>query len=385
MGRSSGLIPSHFSETGGAMISASVSSLKHSSSDRRQGERRSTPDLAAYLWIGTLPKPAGVRDISSTGVYLLTRERWNPGDLVSLTLQRRGPLEGGFDRRVAVQARAVRWGEDGIAMSFVLPAGMDLRLWESPLKSSAEQTAPEDILREFRLAGALAFLSRISPTAIEEGGRLLREGLSNFRVASALEILLNAERMLSFAANADRLRAPASIVLRILEDGSWADAESTQHLWAGLLVTSCSQGGRDESNLSFVNLLCQLTSSHVRLLGVACTKATKFMAGLERISSRPITLTGKQMSEITGSRDLIRIQRDLEYLTDLGLLTTSSQTRAFTPVDGTEIAPTSLGLQLFARCSGHRGAAQEFYGVHGVTPLRTTSEPEALPRDKTLR
>ncbi len=366
------------------MNSASAS-LKHSPADRRRGERRNSPELAAYLWIGTLPKPASVRDISSTGVYLLTRERWAPGDLVSMTLQRRGPLEGSFDRRVAVQARAVRWGDDGIGMSFVLPTGVDLRLWESPLKSAAEQTEPEDILHEFRLASALAFLERISPSASDEAGRLLREGLSNFRVASALEILLNAERMLSFSANIDRLRAPASIVLRILEDGSWADAESTQHLWAGLLTTSCSLGGRDESNLSFVNLLCQLTSSHVRILGVACTKATKFMAGLERISSRPITLSGKQMSEITGSRDLIRIQRDLEYLSDLGLLNTNSHTRAFTPVDGTEIAPTSLGLQLFARCSGHRGAAQEFYGVPGSSTTRSVGERELPVPDRTLR
>jgi len=362
---------------------ASVSSLKHSPPDRRRSERRTSPELAAYLWIGTLPKQASVRDISSSGVYLLTRERWAPGDVVSMTLQRRGPLEGSFDRRVAVQARAVRWGDDGIGLSFVLPSGMDLRLWESPLKSASEQTEPEDILREFRVASALAFLHRISPAAGDEVGRLLREGLSNFRVASALEIALNAERMISFAPNADRLRAPASIVLRILEDGSWADAESTQHLWAGLLTTSCSLSGRDESNLSFVNLLCQLTSSHVRILSVACTKATKFMAGLERLTSRPITLSSKQMTEITGSRDLIRIQRDLEYLSDLGLLTTNSQSRSLTPIEGTEIAPTSLGLQLFARCSGHRGAAQDFYGVSQIR--RLPGEPELLTPDKAPR
>jgi hypothetical protein len=365
------------------MNSASGFSLKHSPPDRRRGERRTSPELAAYLWIGTLPKQASVRDISSTGVYVLTRERWSPGDTVSMTLQRKGPLEGSFERRVAVQARAVRWGDDGIGMSFVLPTGMDLRLWQSPLKSASEQTEPEDILREFRVASALAFLQRISPGAIDEASRLLREGLSNFRVASALEIALNAERMLSFAPNADRLRAPSSTVLRILEDGSWADAESTQHLWAGLLTTSCTMSGRDESNLSFVNLLCQLTSSHVRILSVACTKATKFMAGLERISSRPITLSAKQMSEITGSRDLIRIQRDLEYLSDLGLLTANRQSTSFTPIEGTQIAPTSLGLQLYARCSGHRGAAQEFYGVSTSQLPGSPGEPELSIIDKT--
>jgi hypothetical protein len=347
------------------MTFSSSASQKHLPPDRRRSERRTSPDLAAYLWIGTLAKPAGVRDISSTGVYLLTRERWNPGDVVSMTLQRRGPLEGSFDRRVVVQARAVRWGDDGIGMCFVLPSGMDLRLWESPLKSSAEQTQPEDILQEFRVAGALAFLNRVAPGAIDEISRLLREGLSNFRVASAMNIALTAEKMLSFSEHPEQMRAPENVVLRILEDGSWADAESTQHLWAGLLATCCSPSGTDESNLVFVNLLCRLTSMHVRVLTAACTKSTKFIGGVEKISSRPVTLTAREMMQITGCRDLVRIQRDLEYLSELGLLKTAVRNQSFSPIEGTEISPTSLGLQLFARSNGHRGAAQDFYGVPG--------------------
>jgi hypothetical protein len=354
------------------------SAQKHLPPDRRRSERRNSPDLAAYLWIGSLPRPAGIRDISSTGVYLLTRERWAPGDTVSMTLQRRGPLEGNFDRRVVVKARAVRWGDDGIGMSFVLPDGMDLRLWESPLKNTAEQTQPEDILQEFRMAGAIAFLSRISPDVVDDVRRLLREGLSNFRVASAMEITLTAERMLSFGANPERMRAHRTLVLRILEDGSWADAESTQHLWAGLLATCCTPSGKDESNLTFVNLLCQLTSAHVRLLTAACTKSAKFMAGVERISSRPVTLTAREMMQITGCRDLIRIHRDLEYLSDLGLLKTIVKTQSFSPIEGTELAPTGLGLQLFARCNGHRGATQEFYGVAGSSSADAAGSPEVL-------
>jgi PilZ domain-containing protein len=367
------------------MTLATGSSLKHSPQDRRRSERRISPELAAYLWIGTLPQQAGIRDISSTGVYVVTRERWTPGDVVSMTLQRKGPLEGNFERRVAVQARAVRWGDDGIGMSFVLPAGTDLRLWESPLKSSAEQNEPEDILREFRMAGALAFLSRIAPEATDDVARLLREGLSNFRVASAMAIVLIAEKMISFASNPEKMRAPASIVLRIVEEGSWADAEPTQHLWAGLLATSCSLSGRDESNLAFVNLLCKLTSTHVRILSAACTKATKFMAGLERISSRPITLTARDMTQITGSRDMIRIHRDLEYLSELGLLSTNVQTQSFSPIETIDVAPTSLGLQLFARCSGHRGAAQEFYGVSRSRLPRIPGEPEFVVSEETKR
>jgi PilZ domain len=348
------------------------SSHRNAQPDRRRAERRTSPELAAYLWNGSLQQQAAIRDISATGLYLLTRERFAPGDTISLTLQRRGPLEGNFERRVAVAARAVRWGEDGIAFSFVLPPGMDLRLWQSPLKSSAEQTEPEDILREFRMAGALAFIARLCPNASDDFRRLMREGLSNYRVASAIEIASRAERLLSFGQNADKMRAPSNLVLRVLEDGSWADAEATQQLWAGLLATSCTLSGRDDSNLVFISLLSQLTASHVRILTAACTKGSKFMSGLERLSSRPIKLAAPDLMQITGTRDMIRILRDLEYLVDLGLLTTSVKSASFSPLEGIQLAPTSLGLQLFARCHGHRGATEDFYGVP-LAPLSDVS------------
>jgi hypothetical protein len=359
----------------GTMNLSGSSSQKHPQSDRRRAERRNSPELAAFLWTGTRQKQAMVKDISSTGVFLLTKERWDPGDMVSLTLQRRGPLEGNYDRRVAVQASAVRWDEDGVALSFIFPSGMDLRLWQSPLKSSAEQTEPEDIMREFRLAGAIAFLVRTCPSATDEIKRLLRERLSSYRVASAIEIALRAERLLSFGQSPEKMQAPPNLVLRILEDGSWADAESTQQLWGGLLSTSNSLSGKDESNLVFIDMLSQLTATHVRLLTAACTKASKYVSsGLERISSRPITITAQEMMQITQTRDPLRINRDLEHLSDLGLLKLTSKSATFSPLEGMEITPTSLGLQLFARCNGHRGATQEFYGVQVPPNAEAPSE-----------
>jgi hypothetical protein len=204
----------------------------------------------------------------------------------------------------------------------------------------------------------------------------MREGLSNYRVASAIEIALRAERLLAFGANAERLRAPSNLVIRIIEDGSWADAESTQQLWAGLLATSCTLSGRDDSNLVFISLLSQLTAPHTRILTAACTKAAKYMSSMERLSSRPIVLSASEMMQITGTRDLIRIHRDLEYLVDLGLLTTSVKSASFSPLEGTALTPTSLGLQLFARCHGHRGATEDFYGV--PVPIGDVEPPTVI-------
>ena len=250
---------------------------------------------------------------------------------------------------------AVRRGEDGVALKFLLPTGVDLRLWQSPLKADSEQTEPEDILKEFRMAEAIAFLGRICPSAAREVNQLLREGLSNYRVASAIEIALKAEEMLAVELDSDKMLAPPQLVMRILEDGSWADADSIQQLWAGLLATSCTIGGKDESNSIFVDLLSQLPQVHVRILVFACIGASKAMSALGGISSRSPICTTKEIMKMTGSRDMIRIERDLQHLIDLGLLERKGSPAFFSDSDEGGITPTNLGLQLYARCNGLRG------------------------------
>ncbi|MDR3739387.1 MAG: PilZ domain-containing protein [Terracidiphilus sp.] len=353
----------------------------------RSAVRRSTPELSAYHWNGVEEQQDGVRDISSTGAFLLTEEAWVPGEIISLTLQRRGPLEGDLERRVRVQARTVRRDSNGVGLSFVFPQGMDLRLSDSPFIEDSTQFEPEDILREFRLAEAIAFLERLSPAAAPQLSPLMREGLSNFRMASAAEIALRAERILALAPDADQMHAPPELVLRIIESGSWADSELMVQHWAGMLATSCSLDGADDSNGTLISLLGQMTSAHMRLLKTACERGSKYYSSIDRLSSRPIRLTARELMETTGSRDLIRIHRDLEYLADLGLMTITVRSVSFSPMQGTDIAATGLGLRLYARCSGHRNAVPSFYRmptqkaleVDGFQPEETNGTATSIP------
>ena len=250
--------------------------------------------------------------------------------------------------------------------------------------AASENHEPEDILREFRVAGALAFAQRICPSAIDRVRSLVREGLSNYRIISAAEIALNAERILALTPDADRMHAPANVVLRILEDGSWAETESTQRLWAGLLATSCTVDGGDDSNLVFVEVLSQLTEIHLRVFAAACTRGTKYIAGDDRVAARPIRLSAAEMTQIAGSRDLIRIHRDLEHLSDLGLLSITVRSASFAPIDATDITPTSLALDLYARCNGFRGTTQDFYGVPAISSPNFGSSVEVLVTDAAM-
>ena len=90
------------------------------SSDARKAPRQPAPRLAAYYWNGSAPSPHDIRDVSSTGLYLLTEDRWYPGTLILMTLQDINDTENGAKPVISVRVRAVRWGDDGVGLQFVL-------------------------------------------------------------------------------------------------------------------------------------------------------------------------------------------------------------------------------------------------------------------------
>jgi hypothetical protein len=91
------------------------------SEHRRRAQRHIEPKLVAFYWDGATPMPRYIRDVSNTGFYLMTDQRWYPGTLITMTLQRTEKSEDGSKSSVAIQARVIRSGGDGVAMKFVFP------------------------------------------------------------------------------------------------------------------------------------------------------------------------------------------------------------------------------------------------------------------------
>jgi len=328
--------------------------------ERRLYERRSVDRFAAYRWNGSELKQDAVKNISGTGLYIVTEERWQLGTMLTLTLQKEGPLEMDPEHRIEMQARVVRCGEDGVGLAFVLQDDPESRQWENLRKSLIEQAKPQNMLGLVRIVGAIAFLSRICPAGAEKVGQLLRERLGNHKFANAIAIALKAESLLAGEPDTETLRADPDVVVRILEDGSCTDENWLKHFWAGLLATSCKVDGTNESSWPFVELFSQLTTFPVRILTVVCTKSTKVMEESGSVSAKPLACKMEELKVITGSRGL---ERDLGQLTALGLLERSqSNSPALLASDEIRLTPNSLGLELFARCNGHRGSLRDFYG-----------------------
>jgi uncharacterized protein len=90
-------------------------------SDPRRATREAIPWLVAYFFTGGKPTAYTIRDVSATGMYVITEERWYPGTVIRVTLtDRRQPTR---DRSFTINAKVVRPANDGVGLQFVLNDG----------------------------------------------------------------------------------------------------------------------------------------------------------------------------------------------------------------------------------------------------------------------
>jgi hypothetical protein len=284
---------------------------------------------------------------------LLTEERWFLGELVSLTLQREGSPEDSPVLQIALQARVIRHGEDGIGLSFVLPTGLDLNLWGVLIRNAVVMTEPKAVLFMFRMLRTVLFLYRLCHEAASEAIVLFGGELSVPRTESAVEIALGAEQLLALEDHADRMRAHPQLVANLLRNGSWANDDLIKQLWAGLLATSCTEEGTDESNSAFVDLLFHVTPDQGLIFVAGCQRAMELMSGIGDIPSTRILIPPEEMSRITDMPDLPRIATNIAYLFNFGLVENNFDFSSYLPTDSFDITPSRLGLKLFKQCKGN--------------------------------
>jgi Flp pilus assembly protein TadG len=97
--------------------------LLQESEDPRRAPRTREPEVVVYYWDGSAPEGRRLRDISQSGAYIYTTERWYPGTIVRIILQgcQKAVREDGTTGPAAstcIPARVVRHGADGVAVEF---------------------------------------------------------------------------------------------------------------------------------------------------------------------------------------------------------------------------------------------------------------------------
>jgi len=102
-----------------------ISWMKGENVQRRRGLRNQYPKLVAYYWTGASPKAFRIGDISPTGFYLITEDRWVLGTQILMTLQREEGDAEDHNNSITVPSKVIRCGADGVGFEFISSAAVD--------------------------------------------------------------------------------------------------------------------------------------------------------------------------------------------------------------------------------------------------------------------
>lgn len=215
--------------------------------------------------------------------------------------------------------------------------------------------------------GASTFLAKICLPAAEEFGLLLQDKVRVWRAKNARCVVDVAQAKLGNASVP--VHAHPRLAASIIEHGSWADDADFQTIWGGLLASSCTPDGKDDSNLIFVNLLSSLSSIQIRVLAYACEQCAKKISPLGLIGpDGELLIDEAKLKEISKSNDLHRIDRELDNLRGLELISNGIDLSS----QRIEISPTSLALNLYVRCQGYAGSPVEYFEIEPINQQQTT-------------
>jgi len=99
----------------------SVNRLVDRFRERRESSRKDARSLCAHYRHHGSMAVTRIRDISVSGLYLVTGDRWPVGTRVTMTLELKDAYKTGTTNPILVHLKVARWGADGLGLEFVSP------------------------------------------------------------------------------------------------------------------------------------------------------------------------------------------------------------------------------------------------------------------------
>lgn len=315
-------------------------------------------------------KRARIRDISATGLYMLTADRWAPGTGLPLTVNKWRLQGENPQAAVRLNANVVRHGKDGVGLEF-LNGDSNAAAW-SCLAGMPNPAALKDALSMLRFTRAIAFLYRLSPSHETETFELIQNELAYESSEAAIDTLLMAEELATRRGFESRPEVSREVIYRILREGSRTSEAWVRRFWSGLLAASVPQGGDDLKTLAHAELLSMLDSVQIRIVAGSCTRAGYKWDRTGVITPQPFFCTAEDLKRIARVSDLAQIERHLDHLHRLGLLEKTVKADPFDPIGEANLTPTRAGLALFAECNGWPEWSR-------AAEMLTHTEPDSIP------
>jgi hypothetical protein len=215
--------------------------------------------------------------------------------------------------------------------------------------------------------GISNFLGKICMPVANEFGLFLQDKVKIWRIKNIENILNKTQQILKIQERLnDSIQAHPLLVSKIIENSSWSTEDDIQNMWAGLLSSTCTEDGKDDSNLIFVNILSQMTSIEVKLLNFICEKSPLEVDSANLVTGNYFKTTKQELCKICKTNDIHRIDRELDHLNTLGLIDGSF---GYDENDN-EIDPSiaylsaeALGIHLYVRCQGTLKSPAEYFNI----------------------
>lgn len=223
------------------------------------------------------------------------------------------------------------------------------------------------------LGGIEGFLKAVCVPALEEFGLLLKDKVRHWRFNNISKILDKAQGKLCFENESLQFKAHPRVALAIIENGSLNDHDELQEMWAGLFASSCTVEETDDENLIFIDLLKQLTVCEARILRYACENTRKIIYENGLIVGSKLKIELNILMEITGVKEVHRLDRELDHLRSLELIARGSifgnvgGFDASDPQLSANITPTALALSLYTRIQGHNSDPIHYWKQNIIT------------------
>jgi PilZ domain len=317
--------------------------------ERRRDSRVDANGLTVTYSAGSEQRKVKIGNISPTGLYLITEDRWQPGTPVLLTLGERSIFEDRSRSQVKLWTHCVRADENGVGLTFK-HSHIDRNKWLDAMSRAPSLIAANHPVQVFRLTRALAFLSHISPATDAAVLKLITENLTRERTERAIEIALLADDLLESQSGASKTTVEPGLVLRVLEFAVQVEEAEIRDYWARLLAASSLSDSQDAMNRVLAGLLARMNQLHLRILVAAWKKAK--LAGFESRSGTPpaVCCNIEEVKAMGGVAHAERIEGVVNDLHEFRLLGNTERPTLFNALAEVNLSLSELGAKFCETC-----------------------------------
>lgn len=222
---------------------------------------------------------------------------------------------------------------------------------------------------EKSLKGSGEFLGKLCLPATEELGLMAHDQIKYWRLSNFIRILSKAKGKIEIDPELEKLKLHPRIGIELLEDGSKEDRDEIQDLWAGILISSLSKGGKDDSSLLYLNILKQLSGPEINLLNYTCLNSKMKKDRNNLIYSERFVLPLDELKQITKLNHAHEIDRILDHMRSLELFAgfgggSGGGFALDSPKLLAEANPSTLAINLYVRCKGWKSDPCDFFKLN---------------------